>query len=132
MSKSNCLVAVALLIVSSTTFAREISLHCPGTNRGNDIQTSYEPIDIQVHVPSGQIFGFPTYKAPGCGDLGGKATVESSVNENLFQTDCKNSMASSLMRLNRYSGALTITTVFFKTDAVWTGQYMCSEQKKKF
>lgn len=132
MCNFKALLATVLLLSLNPANAKVLSLHCPGTNRGDDIQTSYEPLDIQVHVSSGQIFGFPAYKAPGCGNLFEKASIENKVTENNYETYCKNSVASSLIRLNRYSGSLTITTVFFKENSSWHGRYMCTEQKKKF
>jgi hypothetical protein len=133
MNNFKALVATVLLLSLNPAIAKVLSLHCPGTNQGNDIQTSYEPVDIQVQVSTGEIFGFPLYKAPGCGDVFGNLKVESKVTENQYQTDCENNHASSIIRLNRYSGALTITTVFKnKNETWWDGRYMCSQQKRKF
>jgi hypothetical protein len=120
---------------SASADAQVLSLHCSGTNQGSNIQTSYEPIDIRVSVLDGSIFGFPTYKAPGCGDLSARELkVKNDVTDDLYQTKCKNSIATSTTRLNRYSGALSIDTFFHKEKdgGTWMGRYMCKEQKKKF
>lgn len=112
--------------------AKTLSLHCNGKTEGEDIQTSYDPIDINVDVPSGQIYGFPVYKAPGCSSNFQNFKIESNVKENQFETKCSSSYSSSTIRLNRYSGSLSIITFFNKNNVTWTSQYMCAEQKKKF
>lgn len=132
MCNFKVLLGTVLLLSLNPAIAKVLSLHCPGTNQGSDIQTSHEPLDIQVHTPSGQVFGFPIYKAMGCGDFGEQASIQSRVTDNQYQTDCKNDLASSTIRLNRFSGALTITTVFVQGDRTWHGRYMCSQQKRKF
>ncbi len=111
--------------------AQIISLHCSGKTEGTDIQTSYDPIDIKVHVSSGEIHGFPLYKAPGCSSSFKNFKMESKTTESQFSTECSNSNSSSTLRLNRYSRSLTIITFFNKDNARWTSQYMCTEQKKR-
>lgn len=132
MSILKALLVTVLLLSLNPAIAKVLSLHCPGTNQGDNVRTEYEPVDIQVHVPTGEVFGFPNYKAPGCMDTFGNRTIKSKVTENYYKTDCNNNHASSLIRLNRYSGALTITTQFTKDNIWWHGRYMCTEQKKKF
>jgi hypothetical protein len=116
----------------SVVNAKTLSLHCKGKTEGSDIKTSYDPIDIKVDVPSGQIYGFPMYKASGCSSTPQSFKIESNVTENKFETKCSNAYSSSTIRLNRYSGSLSIFTSFNKSNDNWTSQYMCTEQKKKF
>jgi hypothetical protein len=123
-----------LLFVFNVSFvnAKTLSLHCKGKTEGSDIKTSYDPIDINVDVPSGQIYGFPMYKANGCSSTPKNFKIESNVTEKQFETKCINAYSSSTIRLNRYSGSLSIITWFNKDNVNWTSQYMCTEQKKKF
>jgi hypothetical protein len=120
-------------VVLSPGYAQTLSLHCKGKNEGTDIQTSFEPIDIQVHVKTGQVFGFPIYKAPGCSDkLGENFSVDFNVTENDFFTKCSSGYATSIINLNRYSGFLSIRTIFHKKNENWSGQFSCNQQNKKF
>lgn len=112
--------------------AKTLSLHCKGKTEGSNIKTSYDPIDIKVDIPSGEIYGFPMYKAIGCSSTSENFKIESNVTENQFETKCSNSYGSSTIRLNRYSGSLSIITLFYKDNVNWISQYMCAEQKKKF
>jgi hypothetical protein len=123
---------IVLFTQISPVNAKTLSLHCKGKTEGSDIKTSYDPIDINVDVPSGQIYGFPMFKAYGCSSTPKNLKIESNVTENQFETKCTNASSSSTIRLNRYSGSLSIITWFNKDNANWTSQYMCTEQKKKF
>ncbi len=126
-------ICVLFLVLTIPGMTQSLSLHCKGKNEGANIQTSFEPIDIQIELKTGQIYGFPGYKAPGCLESVGKNFSEIfDVTEDNFSTTCSNGFATSIINLNRYSGLLLIKTIFHKENEHWSGQYMCSQQKKKF
>ena len=126
------LILIYLFLFQTTpAIAQIIALHCSGKTEGSDIQTSYDSIDIKIHMQSGEMHGFPNYKAPGCSSFFKNFKLESNTTESQFLTECSNSNSSSTLRLNRYSGSLTIITFFNKDNAHWTSQYMCNEQKKR-
>jgi hypothetical protein len=132
MHKFTALLTIGSLMLVNPALAREISLHCIGTSSTSE-GTGEDSIDIQVRVTTGHIFGFPVYQAPGCLNappFPGKIAFK--VSSNFFETSCKNEVASSTLQLNRFSGKLSITTFIKKNGEVWTGQYSCTEQTKRF
>jgi hypothetical protein len=101
------------------------SFHCKDQEQGSNMQ-----LDISINSETGEMSGFRGYVAGGCINTTKKATMICSVNEEVVNCECNNSIGVSILTMSRRTAILEIMTTL-KDGKHSLDRYYCKKLTDK-